>query len=244
MFTSPKPVVFMPCGHSIHKKCYDQHMKVSYKCPICNKSLANMETQFRNLDMAILTQPMPPEFRDTKATILCNDCSGRSTVPYHWLGLKCSICRSYNTVELQIHGGNNPELQAAAAPAERPEPAVEEVALPSVEARPTTIPVTSRTGSIPTGRRRHSSHGVELQHRVAERVARSLSPLAFGAEGLVSHLGLDPDSEDDMFGLLGIREADDSSDSDESSDDDSDIVHEGEEDDDDDEDEIVLYGHR
>lgn len=107
MFTSPRPVVFMTCGHSIHKRCYDQHMSVSYKCPICNKSLANMETQFRNLDVAIQGQPMPAEFRDTQALVLCNDCSGRSTVPYHWLGLKCRICLSYNTVELQILGPNS-----------------------------------------------------------------------------------------------------------------------------------------
>ncbi|GKT86564.1 CHY zinc finger [Colletotrichum tofieldiae] len=60
MFTSPKPVVFMGCGHSIHQKCYDEHMLRSYKCPICNKSLLNMQSQFRQLELAILAQPMPP----------------------------------------------------------------------------------------------------------------------------------------------------------------------------------------
>ncbi|OTB16313.1 hypothetical protein K445DRAFT_317278 [Daldinia sp. EC12] len=104
MFTSPKAVCFMKCGHSIHRQCLDQHMKVAYKCPICNKSLANMELQFRNLDIAIETQPMPPEFQDTRALILCNDCSTKSTVKYHWLGLKCGLCASYNTAQLQILG--------------------------------------------------------------------------------------------------------------------------------------------
>ncbi|CAI0651116.1 unnamed protein product [Colletotrichum noveboracense] len=116
MFTSPKPVVFMPCGHSIHKRCYDEHMLRSYKCPICNKSLLNMQSQFRQLELAILSQPMPPEFRDTRATVLCNDCSGRSSVPYHWLGLKCAICTSYNTVELQISGGREGAATAQAIP--------------------------------------------------------------------------------------------------------------------------------
>ncbi|KAI0378324.1 zf-CHY-domain-containing protein [Hypomontagnella monticulosa] len=104
MFTSPKAVCFMKCGHSIHRQCLDQHMKVAYKCPICNKSLANMELQFRNLDIAIQAQPMPPEFQDTRALVLCNDCSAKSSVKYHWLGLKCGVCSSYNTAQLQILG--------------------------------------------------------------------------------------------------------------------------------------------
>src|ERR1700712_408230 len=102
MFTSPSPVVFMLCGHGIHKACYDRHMKSSYKCPICSKSTVNMETQFRNLDRAIDSQPMPPQFQDTKAMVSCNDCYAKSAVKYHWLGLKCAICDSYNTAQLSI----------------------------------------------------------------------------------------------------------------------------------------------
>ena len=102
MFSSPKPVVFMQCGHSIHKHCFQDHMRTSYKCPICNKSCINMEYQFRNIDLAIIHQPMPPEYRDARAVISCNDCSAKSQTAYHWLGLKCSICHSYNTVQLQL----------------------------------------------------------------------------------------------------------------------------------------------
>ncbi|RKF73191.1 putative chy zinc finger [Golovinomyces cichoracearum] len=110
MFTSPLPVVFMLCGHGIHKACYEEHLKTSYKCPICSKSTINMETQFRNLDRAVISQPMPPEFRDTKAMVSCNDCCAKSSVNYHWLGLKCAICGSYNTAQISIisqsTGGN------------------------------------------------------------------------------------------------------------------------------------------
>ncbi|CCU77262.1 CHY and RING finger domain protein [Blumeria hordei DH14] len=105
MFTSPSPVVFMLCGHSIHKACYDEYLKSSYKCPICSKSTINMETQFRNLDRAVESQPMPPQFRDTKALVSCNDCYAKSVVIYHWLGLKCAICDSYNTAQLSILSG-------------------------------------------------------------------------------------------------------------------------------------------
>lgn len=92
----------MRCGHSIHKGCYGKHITSSYKCPICNKSVVNMDIQFRQYDAAILNQPMPAEYRDTRAIVTCNDCSAKSQTAYHWLGLKCSICLSYNTVPVQI----------------------------------------------------------------------------------------------------------------------------------------------
>ncbi|KAI9804052.1 MAG: hypothetical protein M1833_000333 [Piccolia ochrophora] len=109
MFNSPLTVVFMPCGHSIHHQCYYDHMKTSYRCPICSRSIVNMETQFRNLDRAIESQPMPPQFQDTKALVYCNDCCAKSSVKYHWLGLKCSVCDSYNTAQIQILSGPDPE---------------------------------------------------------------------------------------------------------------------------------------
>src|SRR4051812_529541 len=90
MFNSPRPIIFMQCGHSIHRRCFDQHMQSSYKCPLCNKSCVNMDAQFRSFDMAILTQPMPHEYTDARAIISCNDCSAKSQTAYHWLGLKCS----------------------------------------------------------------------------------------------------------------------------------------------------------
>jgi len=91
MFTSPQTVVFMRCGHSIHKNCYKEHAQNSYKCPICSRSIMNMEMTFKHLDHAIETQPMPESFRDTRAMVYCNDCCAKSVVSYHWLGLKCAV---------------------------------------------------------------------------------------------------------------------------------------------------------
>lgn len=234
----------MSCGHSIHKRCYDQHMKVSYKCPICNKSLANMETQFRNLDVAIQSQPMPPEFRDTKATVLCNDCSGKSTVSYHWLGLKCSICRSYNTVELQIHGESN----HGRGTAERPEVSAEATPQSSqVAARPTAFSTSPRTvaGALPFDRRRHSSHGAELQYRPPDRIVRSLSPFTVGMDSHLSHTAAEMDSEDILGFWRGNEEDEDDNLEDQcESDSDPDGSAGGPEVEDDDDDEIILIGHR
>ncbi|KAI3066189.1 hypothetical protein CBS147343_7332 [Aspergillus niger] len=61
-----------------------------------------MESTFRNLDRTIQSQPMPAEFRDTRALIYCNDCGAKSIVKYHWLGLRCDMCESYNTAQKQL----------------------------------------------------------------------------------------------------------------------------------------------
>ncbi|KAL8943101.1 MAG: hypothetical protein Q9216_001301 [Gyalolechia sp. 2 TL-2023] len=47
--------------------------------------------KFRHLERAIESQPMPPEFEDTKAWVYCNDCNVKSSVKYHWLGLKSQL---------------------------------------------------------------------------------------------------------------------------------------------------------
>lgn len=112
MFTSNKPVAFMRCGHSIHESCFADWCNASYKCPICSKSIANMESQFRRLDRHIEEQPMPEEYRDNRAYIFCNDCNSRSVAKYHWLGLKCTLCESYNTTQLELLGASEtPQLQ-------------------------------------------------------------------------------------------------------------------------------------
>jgi hypothetical protein len=102
----------MPCGHYLHKGCYNLYMETAYKCPMCKKSAVNMELQWQKLTDAIEGQPMPEQFADTRAVIQCNDCSSKSSVKYHWLGNKCNSCDSYNTNELRILNG--PDSQQAA----------------------------------------------------------------------------------------------------------------------------------
>ena len=175
MFDSPSRVVFMLCGHSIHKACWDEHMKSSYKCPICSKSMINMETQFRNLDRAIQNQPMPPQFQDTKAMVSCNDCYAKSAVKYHWLGLKCAICDSYNTAQLSIltdPEGETPLVESREA----------EIASPAAPANDeSTAPINLGLGSAPALHRRHSLHvpipSASLDIQIGSRRIHSLSAL-------------------------------------------------------------------
>ncbi|KAG7143182.1 putative RING finger protein C2F3.16 like [Verticillium longisporum] len=171
---------------------------------------------------------------------ICGD-----TVPYHWLGLKCAICNSYNTAQIRLENSPFPE---------------------DATGHPAANPLTESTGSLGavdvpgTPRRRHSSlTGVQLRHAVPlpDRLARSASPplppgLAVPVpEGTAVHDADDADdSDEDMLGLWGTRfhrssdeeEDDVESLSDDAGGDDDDEVDDDEEEDD--ENEIVLFGHR
>lgn len=252
----------MKCGHAMHRNCYGEHIKTAYKCPICNKSVVNMETQFRNLDLAIQAQPMPEKFQDTRAVVLCNDCSTKTTVRYHWLGLRCAVCQSYNTSELQILGMN-------AAPTGDPP-------LPSHHTNNTTAAnaAQSTTARDIPRRRRHSSNlvpqsneALEAQalligsYMLPERLARSVSP-SRAAEQMLRHGGHHhedvEDSEDEAEDLIGFwrrvprsitspailtEESEPESDDDSTSSIDDDM-DDDDDDDDDDDNGINLLGHR
>lgn len=138
LFYSTTAVVSMPCGHYLHKECYNQYMETAYKCPTCKKSAVNMELQWQKLTLAIESQPMPEQFLHTRAIIQCNDCSAKSSVAYHWLGNKCSSCDSYNTSELRLLNGPESEQTAnAILSAEENSPSA---FLPSPSPRPLSIP--------------------------------------------------------------------------------------------------------
>jgi len=61
-----------------------------------------MESQFRALDLEIETQPLPEPYKNWRCLIGCNDCSAKSNVLFHFLGLKCENCKSYNTNQIRI----------------------------------------------------------------------------------------------------------------------------------------------
>lgn len=247
----------MKCGHSIHRQCLDQHMKVAYKCPICNKSLANMELQFRNLDLAIQTQPMPPEFQDTRALVLCNDCSAKSSVKYHWLGLKCGVCSSYNTAQLQILGMADETIATDLIGRE-----VQHSELSA--ARGPGVAEVSEGANARDIRRRHSSN-VErsaitrslLHPDHPDRFARSVSPphhpaLAWNPPaGYHSLLETEEEDREDMLGFwsrvprsITSEDEEDAEGSEEEESSEEDDDDEDDEGDDDDVDDFELFGHR
>ncbi|KAI9481330.1 MAG: zinc-ribbon-domain-containing protein [Benjaminiella poitrasii] len=101
MFTSTSTVIFMPCGHCIHKHCYTAYIQTSYQCPTCLKSLGDMSEYFNRLDKDLERQPMPAEYEKYISHIFCNDCEQKSPAKYHFFYHKCKNCDSFNTTVLR-----------------------------------------------------------------------------------------------------------------------------------------------
>ena len=216
-----------------------------------------METQFRNLDRAIASQPMPPQFQDTKAMVSCNDCYAKSAVSYHWLGLKCAICDSYNTAQLSIL--SDPEVEVP--PIETRETQDASPAAPITAVGPISTIIGPEPG--PGRRRRHSSHvqipsgALGASTPAPQRLGRSVSPvrgLGLLRDDVVVNQAMETDDsadEDDGLDFWGgderrshtsaemvDEEMDDEEDSDEGSAMDE-CDDEGEE-----EDKFEIFGHR
>lgn len=268
MFTSNKPVAFMRCGHGIHESCFAEWCNTSYKCPICSKSIANMESQFRRLDRHIEDQPMPEEYRDNRAYIFCNDCNSRSVTRYHWLGLKCANCESYNTTQLELLGAEQtPELQEEVQRAHQA--GVSEASLTASQTHtPTgelvhsvetglTAGLTSQAVPIATGPVPRSPSTFSpwlLPHSPTDRSVRSMSPVVGSYFGTGSRTpepvrrATAPPAEEGDLDFWGRphspspnMDMEDEWDSEESSSDDDAMEEDGDEED---EDEMDLIGHR
>ncbi|KAA8542369.1 hypothetical protein F0562_023494 [Nyssa sinensis] len=97
IFTSSSPVKALPCGHLMHSTCFQDYTCTHYTCPICSKSLGDMQVYFGMLDALLAEEKLPDEYSGQTQVILCNDCEKRGTTSFHWLYHKCSYCGSYNT---------------------------------------------------------------------------------------------------------------------------------------------------
>ncbi|CAG9313569.1 unnamed protein product [Blepharisma stoltei] len=98
MFTSRTPATELRCGHWIHNKCMKEMYKHGhFACPICNKSTQDLTEYYQEIDKQIEATPMPEEYKNIECNILCNDCLEKSTILFHFYGLKCKECGSYNT---------------------------------------------------------------------------------------------------------------------------------------------------
>ncbi|ESQ27678.1 hypothetical protein EUTSA_v10018022mg [Eutrema salsugineum] len=97
IFTSSSPVKALPCGHLMHSSCFQEYTCSHYTCPVCSKSLGDMQVYFRMLDALLAEEKMPEEYSNKTQVILCNDCGRKGNAPYHWLYHKCTSCGSYNS---------------------------------------------------------------------------------------------------------------------------------------------------
>lgn len=238
MFSSPQTVIFMECGHPIHKTCFSQYMQTSYKCPLCHKSITKMDALFLNLANIIKEQPMPTEFLDVKSVIFCNDCSAKCSTPYHFLGLRCQICQSFNTME----------LDRSPMPAERVDEGQNTTQTNSwQQPQSPSRPNDGRDGNLLSSPAMHSpgSHASASNVTLQNNASSSRHPHFAEPE-----LGLEDEEEDEELNFWGgeVRSVSsaDESDSEDEANDDSEMEEGEDEDDEDDNDDgdIILVGHR
>mmetsp|Transcript_3409 Transcript_3409/g.6305 ORF Transcript_3409/g.6305 Transcript_3409/m.6305 type:complete len:530 (-) Transcript_3409:302-1891(-) len=101
LFSSRFAPFDLPCGHVIHHKCFVKMVQFDDRCLLCRKSVGSPEDMapiWEAMEMDIDLQPMPVNMSRI-VTVICNDCSARSTNrPWHVLGVQCSSCSSFNTV--------------------------------------------------------------------------------------------------------------------------------------------------
>ena len=98
---APRYTYILRCSHALHLDCYNGMVEQgNYSCPLCKKSVADMSELWERFDEAVEAQPMPEEWSGKMANVTCHDCEERSRADFHFLGLKCKHCGSYNTAQV------------------------------------------------------------------------------------------------------------------------------------------------
>ncbi|XP_048960993.1 RING finger and CHY zinc finger domain-containing protein 1 isoform X9 [Canis lupus dingo] len=54
----------LPCGHLLHRTCYEEMLKEGYRCPLCMHSALDMTRYWRQLDDEVAQTPMPSEYQN------------------------------------------------------------------------------------------------------------------------------------------------------------------------------------
>uniref|UniRef100_A0A7S3QBM3 RING-type domain-containing protein n=1 Tax=Chaetoceros debilis TaxID=122233 RepID=A0A7S3QBM3_9STRA len=99
LFSSRSATHEMPCGHNIHWHCFNNLASHDIRCPICKKTATHedMSEVWRGLAMDIAMQPLPPD-QARVVDIICNDCECKEeNRRWHYLGVQCRNCSSFNT---------------------------------------------------------------------------------------------------------------------------------------------------
>lgn len=96
MWNPKRGAVDLPCGHALHRECFDALRETSYKCPTCRKSMFKVPEYIARVDAELARNPPPPG--TPKVTVKCCDCETVSTVVRNAMH-KCqnAECGGYNT---------------------------------------------------------------------------------------------------------------------------------------------------
>lgn len=121
MFSSRQSPQDLPCGHAIHAHCFRKLAGFDYRCPICKKTVVSQQSmaaawEARARDIA--EHPMPSDLQRI-VDIMCNDCEIKSHARnWHFLGIQCGQCSSFNTVVEQVLSSGPPVVEDGQANAQ------------------------------------------------------------------------------------------------------------------------------
>lgn len=96
MHESVRRCTIPPCGHAMHQGCFETHVKTSFACATCGKSLAAMKQYWAVLDK-LMEKDLAGKVEEV--SIRCRDCDKVSRAKKHAEFHKCAEnnCGSYNT---------------------------------------------------------------------------------------------------------------------------------------------------
>jgi RING finger and CHY zinc finger domain-containing protein 1 len=95
--TSRDNSVVLPCNHIIHSKCLEEYSKTDYKCPLCKKSIGNMDRVWKQIETYMEKSKMPEEYKNHTCLVFCNDCHTKTTTKFHFMYHQCQECFGWNT---------------------------------------------------------------------------------------------------------------------------------------------------
>lgn len=112
LFSSTTPVIFLPCGHTLHKSCFEHLTKRDYRCCICRKAMIDMSATYARLREMLRAEldGMPDEHRNRTVKVLCNDCGQKSTTAFHFDLHMCTATTTNNAGEARECGSFNTSL--------------------------------------------------------------------------------------------------------------------------------------
>jgi hypothetical protein len=100
-------IILNKCKHLIHKNCLQELKKSCVDkipgCMLCKKSVVNYKLYETKYDNFIRDNQLPEYYDKWTTDILCNDCTKKCNVKYHFKYHKCTLCKSYNTSVLNIN---------------------------------------------------------------------------------------------------------------------------------------------
>lgn len=86
--TSRTPCHIPGCGHLLHRTCFKELLQSGhYACPTCQVSLLDMTDLWKYLDAEVSLTPMPEEYKNYKADILCKDCHEVEYTSFYFLNI-------------------------------------------------------------------------------------------------------------------------------------------------------------